>query len=216
MINKKFLLILVLLVTFDSVFAFRGDPEVFQIFYNNRKLACAEIDEKYSTCWEQAVDGFLSLPTNQLEKQKLQPNTCSQGQGNDCLPNLEEATLYILTLLDLVEQLEQSPEHRKKQDLHAHEEMMQELQQNIYNASFRGTGTDPSTLEHLIFNRVLTYSYDSTNTKDCVSKIRAIGAAIYINYGHDGMVKICNSLPKLFGIRATVESFWDGIGRWRG
>ena len=72
------------------------------------------------------------------------------------------------------------------------------------------------TLKDLV-NQILNDKvYNSAYSRELKTKVRALGAAIYMNHGHDGMVDVCDNLPRSRGIRRLAESLWDGIGDWLG
>lgn len=56
--------------------------------------------------------------------------------------------------------------------------------------------------------------------KELYLKIRVIGAWIYFNYGHTGMVRICDHVPSgcslARGTNRAIESSWNYIGEFLG
>ena len=161
MINKIFLSIFVFLATFSNIYAYAGDPKVFQFSYDNDQIACAEIGQESAYCWHPTKAKFLKLKIEQSERKRMRSissASCDQSNSKLYISKLEELSVQILN----------------------------------YN------------------------NYDSKYERNRRAKIRALGATIYINHGHDEMVYICDSLQRSRGIRRLVESYWNLIGDWLG
>lgn len=97
MINKKIVFALLLLI-FNNVFAYKDDPEVFQIVRNDEKLTCAEIDQEKNDafCWSDASKGFVKLQVNKLERREVQEKQYLYGSYH-----FYDPTIYIDTLRKL-------------------------------------------------------------------------------------------------------------------
>jgi hypothetical protein len=177
MANKITLFAVILLVTFNSAFAFAGDPEVFKILRADQSMACAAIDEERAFCWESSKEKFLQLQIDLSERHGLPPTDKECNISSSYCGSLTDSNSYIAD-----------------RDL------------SLY----------VSTLEELVVQMLDYNKHGLEYSKNRIAKVRAIGATIYMLYGHTIMVNVCEELPQARGIRRLVESLWDGIGYWRG
>ncbi len=95
MINKIVLFAVILLATLNNIFAFTGDPEVFQILHDDKPIACAAIDEERAFCWESSKEKFLRLQIDPSERLALPPTDKECHVSASYCGSLTDSNLYI-------------------------------------------------------------------------------------------------------------------------